>query len=188
MPNTWSDYQVFEAGFPIISASYTIDAPKELPLKKILLKDEIPGTVTHSISGKINRILYKWNIKDVPQFFPESNMPTTYTVTQRLLISTIENWENLSKWYWDLCLPRMQCTTTEMEDKARELADGKNHEEIIKSMFNFVSQDIRYMGITTEEEAPGYEPLDVSITFENRYGVCRDKNCTTCFNASYCRY
>ena len=31
------------------------------------------------------------------------------------------------------------------------------------------------MGITTEEEAPGYEPHDVKITFENRYGVCRDK-------------
>lgn len=175
VPNTWSDYQVFEADFPIISASYTVDAPKELPLKRIILKDEIPGTVTHSISGKINRILYKWNIEDVPQFFPESNMPNGYTVTQRLLISTIENWEDLSKWYWDLCLPRMQCTTAEMEEKAKELASGKNHQEIIKSMFNFVSQDIRYMGITTEEEAPGYEPHDVSITFENRYGVCRDK-------------
>ena len=31
------------------------------------------------------------------------------------------------------------------------------------------------MGITTEDEAPGYEPHDVSITFSNRYGVCRDK-------------
>jgi transglutaminase-like putative cysteine protease len=31
------------------------------------------------------------------------------------------------------------------------------------------------MGITTEDEAPGYEPHDVSTTFENRYGVCRDK-------------
>ncbi|QBG47477.1 DUF3857 domain-containing protein [Verrucomicrobia bacterium S94] len=31
------------------------------------------------------------------------------------------------------------------------------------------------MGITTEDEAPGYEPHDVSMTFSNRYGVCRDK-------------
>ena len=97
MPNTWSDYQVFEADFPIISASYTIDAPKELPLKKILLKDEIPGTVTHSITGKINRILYKWNIKDDTTILSESNMPNAYTVTQRLLISTIENWEDSIK-------------------------------------------------------------------------------------------
>jgi len=31
------------------------------------------------------------------------------------------------------------------------------------------------MGITTAKAAPGYEPHDVDITFENRYGVCRDK-------------
>ena len=31
------------------------------------------------------------------------------------------------------------------------------------------------MGVTTETEAPGYEPHDVNITFEKRYGVCRDK-------------
>ena len=51
----------------------------------------------------------------------------------------------------------------------------ENRRSKIESLFTFVSQDIRYMGITTEEEAPGYEPHDVSITFENRYGVCRDK-------------
>jgi transglutaminase-like putative cysteine protease len=31
------------------------------------------------------------------------------------------------------------------------------------------------MGITVENEAPGDEPHDVSLTFDNRYGVCRDK-------------
>ena len=31
------------------------------------------------------------------------------------------------------------------------------------------------MGLTLEDDAPGYEPHDVALTFENRYGVCRDK-------------
>ena len=31
------------------------------------------------------------------------------------------------------------------------------------------------MGINAEDVAPGYEPHDVSLTFKNRYGVCRDK-------------
>jgi len=31
------------------------------------------------------------------------------------------------------------------------------------------------MGLTLEDDAPGYEPHDVNITFDNRYGVCRDK-------------
>ena len=31
------------------------------------------------------------------------------------------------------------------------------------------------MGLTMEDTSPGYAPHDVSITFDNRYGVCRDK-------------
>ena len=31
------------------------------------------------------------------------------------------------------------------------------------------------MGLTMEDTSPGYAPHDVDITFDNRYGVCRDK-------------
>ena len=178
VPDTWSDYQVFEHTSPIEHTTYRVIAPKALPLAKIALKAEIPGTVSFSELTREdgNRIVYTWEVKDVPRMFDEPNMPARYTVVQRLLVSTMETWEDLSKWYWELCLPRLEATTPEMEAKASELVEGRtNTLDKIEAVFNFVSQDIRYMGITTEEEAPGYEPHDVGITFENRYGVCRDK-------------
>jgi len=178
VPDTWSDYQVFEHTSPIERTTYQVIAPKGLPLAKIALKAEIPGTVTFNEleDEQTGQIVYTWEVKGVPRMFDEPNMPARYTVVQRLLVSTIETWEDLSKWYWKLCLPRLEATTPEMEAKAVELVEGcTNTLEKIEAVFNFVSQDIRYMGITTEEEAPGYEPHDVDITFENRYGVCRDK-------------
>jgi len=178
VPDTWSDYQVFEHTSPIERTTYQVIAPKALPLAKIALKAEIPGTVSFNelTSEDGDQIVYTWEVKDVPRMFDEPNMPKRYTVVQRLLVSTIETWEDLSKWYWELCLPRLETTTPEMEAKANDLPEGcTNTLDKIEAIFNFVSQDIRYMGITTEEEAPGYEPHDVSITFENRYGVCRDK-------------
>ena len=48
-------------------------------------------------------------------------------------------------------------------------------EAAIRALFDFVSREVRYMGAMAESEAPGYEPHDVSLTFDNRYGVCRDK-------------
>ncbi|HEY2342753.1 MAG TPA: DUF3857 domain-containing protein, partial [Chthoniobacteraceae bacterium] len=39
----------------------------------------------------------------------------------------------------------------------------------------YVSPTIRYMGLTPEKDRPGFEPHDVSITFDKHYGVCRDK-------------
>ncbi len=178
VPDTWSDYQVFENTSPIERTTYQVIAPKERPLVKIAHKAEVPGTVSFNEqrSEQSDQIVYTWEVRDVPRMFDEPDMPTRYTVVQRLLVSTIANWEDLSKWYWNLCKPRLEATTPEMEAKAKELTAGaKTTQEKINAIFNFVSQDIRYMGITPEEEAPGYEPHDVRITFENRYGVCRDK-------------
>ena len=42
-------------------------------------------------------------------------------------------------------------------------------------MFYFVSKKVRYMGRTPEKDRPGFEPHDVEITFDKKYGVCRDK-------------
>ena len=177
VPDTWSDYQVFEGTTPLEKMTYRVIAPVTLPLRKIALKDEIPGTVTFekTLDAEGDQIIYTWTVRDVPRMFDEPNMPIRYTVVQRLLVSTMETWEELSSWYWDLCEPRME-TSPDMDAMAQELVAGcTNTLEKVKAVFNFVSQDIRYMGITPEEEAPGYEPHDVTITFENRYGVCRDK-------------
>ncbi|HEY5654018.1 MAG TPA: DUF3857 and transglutaminase domain-containing protein, partial [Pontiella sp.] len=178
VPDTWSDYQTFEHASPIERTTYQVIAPKERPLINIAHKAEVTNTVNFSetSSEQSDKIIYTWEVRDVPRMFDEPNMPARYTVVQRLLVSTIEQWEDLSKWYWNLCLPRLEAVTPEMASKAKELtSDCTNTLEKINAIFNFVSQDIRYMGITTEEEAPGYEPHDVRITFENRYGVCRDK-------------
>jgi transglutaminase-like putative cysteine protease len=176
VPDTWSGFSVFEYTSPIMSAELEIDAPKELPLKNILLRDEIKGKVTHSKTEKNGRIIYKWQVKDVPRIFKEPSMPPYWTVVQRLLSSTIPDWQYLSKWYWNLCKPRLEKTTPEMEAKVKELTKGiTDKKKKIEAIYRFVSQKIRYMGLTTEKTAPGYEPHDVKITFENKYGVCRDK-------------
>ena len=178
VPDTWSDYQVFEHTSPILHTTYQVIAPTNRPLVKIALKSKVDDTVKFDqhVNEQQGQIVYTWELTNVPRMFDEPNMPTRYTVVQRLLVSTMETWEDLSKWYWELCRPRLEATTPEMEAKARELVAGStNTMDKIRAVFNFVSQDIRYMGITTEDEAPGYEPHDASITFENRYGVCRDK-------------
>ncbi len=38
-----------------------------------------------------------------------------------------------------------------------------------------VETNVRYMGLTPEKDRPGFEPHNVCITFNKKYGVCRDK-------------
>jgi transglutaminase-like putative cysteine protease len=177
VPDTWSDFAVFEYDMPILSFSYDISAPPERPIRHKVLRAPVTNTVAYAESRQPDgRTLHAWKAKNVPQMFPEPDMPPMETQVQRLLLSTIEDWRTVSRWYGKLCQPALSKTTPEMKAKVAELTAGAaTRDEKIRRLFKFVSQEIRYMGINAEDTAPGYEPHDVSLTFKNRYGVCRDK-------------
>ena len=107
-PGTWSDYVTFEGASPIKRSAFTVIAPVDKPLQRIALKSEIPGTVTFKKRNRGDAIVYKWIAKDVPLAIPEPDMPPLYTQTQRLLVSTINDWESISRWYWDLANPTLK--------------------------------------------------------------------------------
>lgn len=176
IPDTYSSVYTFEnTSEPVLNSSACIIAPKELPLRSIAILNEVPGTMS-SKQEKLSdgRVKYTWEARNVPQTFEEPNMPELRTQLQRVAVSSFGSWEEVSKWYWDLCVPHMEMTPA-IKAKVTELTEGKSREEQIDALFGFVAQSIRYMGIIAEDKAPGYEPHDIALTFDNRYGVCRDK-------------
>ncbi len=176
MKGNFSDMSVLEAPSPIKHVIYEFIAPKDKPLRSKIVLSEIKGTVTYAEKTEDGKITYTWTGNDIPQMFLESSMPAWYTVGQRLLVSTLANWKEVSQWYSQISQVHLDKVTPEMKAKVAAITVGlKTDDERINAIFKFVSQEIRYMGITTEKDAPGYEPHDVSTTFENRYGVCRDK-------------
>jgi transglutaminase-like putative cysteine protease len=177
VPDTWADSNLFESDSPVTHYTYEVVAPAGRPLQHIVLRDPVPNTVTYTTNAMPNgATLHRWDVHNVRQMFPEPDMPSMQTVVQRIAISTVSNWPALSKWYWDLSKPRLDAVTPEMRDMVTNLISGvTGRDDQIRRIFTFVSQKIRYMGITTETVAPGYEPHDVCMTFSNRYGVCRDK-------------
>ena len=179
VPGVWADYQTFELFDPILRYTYSISCPTNLPVRSIVLRDEVPGTMVEREPVAIDggaRILRAWDIANVPQTFAEPSMPPLHTVCQRLLLSTAADWRELSRWYWNLCKPHLDATTDEMAETVKELvSDTADEREKIWRLFTWVSQNVRYMGVMAETEAPGYEPHDSSLTFGRRHGVCRDK-------------
>ncbi|HPI94033.1 MAG TPA: DUF3857 domain-containing protein [Deltaproteobacteria bacterium] len=176
MAGEFSDFIPLEGTDPILHARITIVAPTGRPLKSMILKNEIPGTVTFLKTVEGDETVYQWTGHDVPRAFAEPEMPPLYTQAQRLLVSTIPDWQTVSRWYWNLSKPHLDQTTPAMRSTVQRLVKGKKtRQEKIDAVFFWVSQQVRYLGITAETEAPGYEPHPVSMTFDRRAGVCRDK-------------
>jgi transglutaminase-like putative cysteine protease len=177
IPGQYAEENVFEDTGFIRHITYEVHAPADRPLKRIALRDQVPGTVTSSIQpAPGDTIVYRWEVNNVPRMFDEQSMPPYEEVLQRLFVSTMPDWATVSKWYWDLSQPHLDATTPEMKQKVKELTAGAATDmDKIKALFYFVSNQIRYSGLTLEKDRPGFEPHDVSITFDKKYGVCRDK-------------
>lgn len=176
IPNAWFDMELLESTSPVVHFKYEIIAPQDRPVMKKGIPNRIANTIADFVINDGDNIKYVWEAKNVPRMFEEPNMPPIESVVQRVLASTINSWEDVSKWYWNLCLPHLNATTPEMEKVVKDMIKDKDDDiDKIKAIYYFVAQQVRYMGVTTETDAPGFEPHDVSLTFNNRYGVCRDK-------------
>lgn len=177
IPGEFADGNEFEAPGYIRHTSWEVYAPDEKPLKKIVLKDEIPGTVKYTtLPGPDHTLIHRWEVSNVPRMFDEPGMPPYENVLQRALASTTPDWAAVSKWYWALSEPHLKATSPEMEKTvARLTAGAKSDLDKAHALFYYVSQTVRYMGLTPEQDRPGFEPHDVCMTFAKQYGVCRDK-------------
>lgn len=176
MKGCYSDWSMLEGESPMRQITYEYIAPKDSPLKSKALLGDKQGGVTMTEEAEGDKIRYVWTGRDIPQAFLEPAMPNLQTVGQRLLVSTVGDWKEISRWYYEISKGHLAKITPGMKAKTKKLtAKATTDREKIEAIFKFVSQEIRYMGITTEQESPGYEPHDVNITFEKRYGVCRDK-------------
>jgi len=173
----YAEETVLEGPGFIRHSSYEIHAPADRPLVRVALRDEVPGTISYAKeAGPDGGVIHRWEIHNVPRMFDEPAMPPYEVVLQRLLVSTMPDWQTVSKWYWNLSKSHLEATTPAMKQKVDELTAGTTTEmDRIKSVFYFVSKKVRYMGLTPEENRPGFEPHDVEVTFEKEYGVCRDK-------------
>jgi transglutaminase-like putative cysteine protease len=179
IPGEFAEYNVLESQGYIRHITYEVHAPVDKPLKRIFVRDDIPGTIAHSTqneAGENSTTVDRWEVTNVPRMFEEPAMPAFENVLQRLLVSTTPTWQDVSKWYWNLSKSHLDASTPEMKKTVETLtADRKTDMDKIKAIFYYVSKEIRYMGLTPEKDRPGFEPHDVCLTFDKKYGVCRDK-------------
>ena len=175
--NQFADIGVLEWSVPIVRSVVTFIAPKERPLVNRTVRHPLGNVDYREETLSDGRLSYTWTARNSPQAFAEPNTPPFYTQVQHVRVSTAKDWPTLSKWYWELCVPHLGKTTAGITNKVEEILATTEAAELprIEALFKWVSQEIRYMGLTMEDTSPGYAPHDVAITFDNRYGVCRDK-------------
>jgi len=163
----WMD--LLQGSEPIEHYRAEITGPASLPLH-YLVKD---GEAEFKMSPENGLNTYAWEVRDVPRIVAEPAMPSYFSFAPRLLVSTIGNWNQISRWWADMTR-QFRVADDSLRGTVEKITEGMTtDEEKIKAVYHFVAQKVRYMGLGTGKKA-GFEPKPATETLSTRYGVCRD--------------
>lgn len=171
MANRFTDMVAFEGDEPIISQVYRIEFPTALKLNHLIKN----GSLDFSESSTDNLTTYTWVAKDVAKILAEPLMPDLSEAATTLIISNIPIWDEISKWYYGLSVPAFTANDA-IKAKVKEITDTLTTQDAkIRALFNFVSTEVRYLRTEAVSKDKGFEPALSTLTFERKWGVCRDK-------------
>ncbi len=168
---TFSSRFYFQTYEPTYFCRYKVITPRDMSLKYLLL-NPLPGT---QLSPKIipdgNKKVYLWEYKNIPQIIAEQSMPPEDEVAFRILVTTINSWEEFSHLWRKMLAGKTEPDESIMRKVAeltKALGTSKAKMEVI---FDYVKAEIgKSMGTSR------FEPENAKKVFENKYGDCKEKS------------
>ena len=157
----------FQSTEPFKDSIYILKVPKG---KKLLIKE-----FGVKLKGKMEKRgwdIYVWEKRNVPPLIPEVLMPPMEEIVPKVLISDYKNWKEIGKWFSGL-FKESFTETDEIKKLVLKLTKGKNREEKIESIYNYICKNIRYVGL--EMGIHGYKPHKAKKVLKFKYGDCKDK-------------
>lgn len=165
------DIFFFRNIFPIEKDILEIVLPSNIELKYKMFQT----TLAPQIISDGSRKRYIFDNTKQKEIIPESRMPSFYDsdIFPQISFWTLNSWDIISHWYIKLFKEQMQ-SDNELDNFTKQLISGKKtDEEKIDTIFNFVSQNIRYIAVLLGPHT--HKPHKASEIFQKRYGDCKDK-------------
>lgn len=118
-----------------------------------------------------------WEASNTSPYSPEIHQPFWHNPPAHLELSQYQNWEAVVKKFHQLyILPPdfAQSIPSEMQDLVEKWKTATTEpSKRALSAIRFVQDQVRYLGI--EEGMGAFQPTDPLVTFQRRFGDCKDK-------------
>lgn len=153
-----------------LETTYALSLPQDWHIQWKMQNSEIKPQMTSNQDGTIE---YIWTLGEVPALKVEAGMPNINDVVPRLTYSSIQSWERVYDWYKNLAKGRY-APDAQIMQTVIELTEYLTTEESkIRSIYDFVATQIRYVGIELGQSA--YQPSPAVEVLKKQYGDCKDK-------------
>lgn len=172
MPGLIWSYWAFPPGLPVMLSTFEVNIPEGVEGKYVARNLDIKPKV----SVKEGRKIYRWAARDIMiEGTFEPFLPPYENACPNLTFATAKEWGEMATWFYGISEPQM-APNPEMKDFVERMKNRKGGDplKVMEGLYNFVSQDIRYVAIPLKTS--NYQPHKVTDVYMNRYGDCKDKS------------
>lgn len=167
--NGFFDTYHFKQPYPVKYLRCILIAPKDMPLNFKYSNTLIEPQIRQSDST----IQYTWIAKYKEKVETEEYMPFREDITERVCISTISDWNTLSRYGWTLFKKNMTLSA-DLKDTVQKITSGSHDKkEKIQRILKYIQDNFRYVSMNIDFH--NYEPHPVDQIFFNKYGDCKDQ-------------
>jgi hypothetical protein len=153
---------------PMKVGRYTLIAPKDMKLHFKYINTDRKPNITHSN----DKVIYTWERSDVEKIEFEEYMPPWEEVYETVAISTLNSWEEMSLWAWNLFKKNLRLSD-EIKKKVNEITNSKKLlSDKVQAIIEYIQSDFRYVAMQMDFHS--YEPHPSDQVFSNKYGDCKD--------------
>lgn len=166
----WDDFR-FNGGNPEQTARYSLIVPAARKFQYKVYNTTLEPVIT-DLDNEYK--MYVWEKKDVPAMEPEPYMPATADVGEKLVFTSIPDWNYVANWYSDLSSTKTKADF-EVKEKVKELLAGnekKTDLEKARIFYNYIEQNFHYSNVPFLHSA--LTPQRASRTLSTKLGDCKD--------------
>ncbi len=167
----FGDIEVFADFCPSLKKEFILIVPSKIKLYyKYKNFSKRPKLKKHR---KYGYTIYQWKQKNLFKLNFEPDMGSPFSIVPQIQISTFRKWDEVAKWLSNLSEPQIGLNL-QMRALVNEIRNNsKSKEEIIEKLYNYVRDNIRYVGL--EYGIGGIKPRNAVSVFFSKFGDCKDK-------------
>lgn len=167
---TWGSFYFFDS-VPMDVSRLILTAPAATQIHIKSENLDMEPVITYSEDGATKT--YTWERRDCPKVEREYMMPSVRDFCPYLTYSTIDDWQKIATWFWDMGEDKMSATPQIAEAVSRITASSENKKDKIRALLRYFQNNIRYVSMSFGLNA--FEPHPAHEVFENKYGDCKDQ-------------
>ncbi|MEO7310796.1 MAG: DUF3857 domain-containing protein [Chitinophagaceae bacterium] len=165
----WEDFN-FNGGYPMKICRYSLLVPKDKKFQYKMYNTDVKPMISDVDDYK----LHVWEKMENPGVNGEVNMPPFTDVAERVVVTSIPDWNYVANWYSDLSSIKAK-GDFEVKEKVKEIFAGKQNLTDLqkaKTIYEYIQNNFNYSDVPFLHSA--LTPQRASRTITTRLGDCKD--------------